>query len=77
MRLQPLAVALAQAVALAEEDLLKILLRGKVSRRAKLTAGIGLQFVIMMPHFHRSQIRWSSVNLSCNAAARPFTCTFE
>jgi hypothetical protein len=62
-RRQPLAAALAQ------KGLFGTHLRGKVSRRSRLSADNGLQIAAIMPHLHRSQIRWSSVNSSRDLAA--------
>jgi hypothetical protein len=80
-RRQPLAAALGQkgllGRALLEKPLLEKRLRGEVSRTVQLAADNGLQIAVIMPHLHRSQIRWSSVSFVVQRDYETRTCIFE
>jgi hypothetical protein len=52
-------------------------LRGEVSRTVQLAADNGLQIAVIMPHLHRSQIRWSSVSFVVQRDYETRTCIFE
>jgi hypothetical protein len=75
-RRQPLAAALGQK-GLLGRALLEKRLRGRVSRTAQLAADNGLQIAVIMPHLHRSQIRWSSVSFVAQRGYETCTCIFE
>jgi len=64
------------AAALGQNGRLEKPLRAKIPRSARLLTGNGSQIAVIMPHLHRSQIRWSSI-VAPYAAARTHTCAFK